>query len=124
MGVRALGLVEVFALPTHLRVASERMAEVIRGSKFDALFLNLSRRLNVLVRALAEGVPYEEFIEMVRERALIPEPLSSWEYWVKPILLAVRGILNEKPELRYGVINGLTSFSSQLRWRKTSLDSS
>jgi len=99
MGVRALGLVEVFALPTHLRVASERMAEVIRGSEFDALFLNLSRRLNELVRALAEGAPYEEFIEMVRERALIPEPLSSWEYWVKPILLAVRGILNEKPEL-------------------------
>jgi len=94
-----LGLVEVFALPTHLRAASERMAEVLRGSEFDALFLNISRRLNKLVKALAEGAPYEEFIERAREEALIPEPLSSWEYAEKPILLAVKGILNERPEL-------------------------
>ena len=75
------------------------MAEIIRNSKFDVLFLDWSRHLNDSIRALAEGAPYESFIERVRELSLVPESLSSWEYEAEPILLAVRGVINKKPGL-------------------------
>ena len=74
------------------------MAGIIRTSEFDALFLDLPRSLDDVVRALAEGAQYEPFLERIRELDLVPEPLSSWEYEVEPILLAVRGILNREPE--------------------------
>ncbi|MEM2915046.1 MAG: hypothetical protein QXH91_06590 [Candidatus Bathyarchaeia archaeon] len=75
------------------------MAEIVRNSDFDALFLDLSQHLNDLIKALAEGAPLESFLERIKELALVPEPMGSWEYEFEPILLAVRGILNRKPKL-------------------------
>lgn len=91
-----MGLIEVFALPTHLRVASNRMARIIRSSESDALFLYLPQHLDSLIRSLAEGCPYEYLLDRVRELSLLPEPLSCWEYEMEPMLLAIRGILNRK----------------------------
>jgi hypothetical protein len=94
-----LGSIEIFALPTHLRAASERMARIIRSAEFDALFMFLPQDLNDSVRSLAEGCPYEYFLERVRELSLIPEPIGRWEYEMEPILLAIRGISNRRPGL-------------------------
>lgn len=83
-----------------MRLASERVANLLRLASFDHLFLNLPRRLEGLVRALGEGAPYEWFMRRVSDLMVIREPLTSWEYRVQPILKIVRGIMNERHRLR------------------------
>lgn len=63
-------------------------------------FLNFSRDLEESVGALAEGAPYDYIIERLMELKLIPEPLGAWEYGAKPILMALRGILQKKPNVK------------------------
>ncbi|MDH5794527.1 MAG: hypothetical protein OEZ24_00315 [Candidatus Bathyarchaeota archaeon] len=91
-----MGFIEIFAVPAHLRVASNRMARIIRSSEPDALFLYLPQHLNDLIKSLAEGCPYEYLLDQVKESSLVPEPLGRWEYGMEPMLLAIRGILNRK----------------------------
>jgi len=91
-----LGSIEIFAVPAHLRVASNRMARIIKSSESDALFIYLPQHLNDLIKSLAEGCPYEYLLDQVRESSLVPEPLGRWEYEMEPIFLAIRGISNRK----------------------------
>mgnify|MGYP000313990961 CR=1 FL=1 len=91
--------VEILVLPHNLRIASERAAAFLRSFDFDVLYLNIPRELGILIEDLALGAPYEEFINRVSESGILRELLVSWEYRIKPILLAVRGLKIRKPHL-------------------------
>jgi len=93
-------MISFWFLPSHLRIASERAYTLLRCIRFDVLYLNVTRKVEGLIYSLAEGAPYDWFIHEVVERGLVPEPAGSWEYWVKPILLAIRGILKENPRVK------------------------
>ncbi len=97
----------IWIFPTGLRLASERVANLLKLASFDHLFLNLPRRMESLIRALSEGAPYEWFMKRVSDSMVIREPLTSWEYRVQPILKAVRGIMNKRHRL------GLWCYKSQ-----------
>ncbi|MGQ9551378.1 MAG: hypothetical protein ACUVUE_03020 [Candidatus Bathycorpusculaceae bacterium] len=75
-------------------------ANHLKRMDYDAVFLNFSRNLEEGVKALAEGAPYDYVIERLIGLKLIPEPVGSWEYSAEPILKAIRGILNKKPDVK------------------------
>jgi len=91
---------EIWILPRNLRTASEKVSILLRRSYFEILCLNVQRELEELIEDLALGAPYENFIEQVEKLKLIREPICSWEYGIKPILLALRGLKLRKPNLR------------------------
>ena len=90
----------IVVIPSHIRRAAMRAAEHIKKLNYDILFLNFSRQLEDGIRAIAEGVPYEYVVEKLRERRLILEPIGSWEYCAKPILMSLKGILTRKPNIK------------------------
>jgi hypothetical protein len=62
----------------------------------DALFLDLPRSLEAIIRGLEEGdMSYEEALREMERRRLLPEPINSWIYTHEPL---IRGL----PRLRYG----------------------
>ena len=81
-------------------VASKRAAKLLMSEDFEVLYLNVHRKLEGLIEDLALGAPYEKFIEQIEKLKLIHEPISSWEYGIKPILLALRGLKLRRPNLR------------------------
>lgn len=98
--MRAQGKFEIWVLPNNLRAASERAAGILREYDFKVLYLNVQRELNDLVEELALGAPYEQFINEVRRLGILRESISSWEYQLKPIFLALRGLKIRKPSMR------------------------
>ncbi|MBS7649360.1 MAG: hypothetical protein QXK89_06010 [Candidatus Bathyarchaeia archaeon] len=91
---------EIWVLPHNLRAAFEKASILLRRAEFDVLYLNIQRGLQELVEDLALGAPYEQFINRVEEADILHEPITSWEYAVKPILLAIRGLKLKKPHLK------------------------
>lgn len=94
------GEFEIWVLPHNLRVASERAASLLRGADFDILYLHVPRELGWLIEDLALGAPYGQFIEEVKRLNLLREPIASWEYKIKPLLLAIRGLKLRRPGLK------------------------
>ncbi|MEM2026336.1 MAG: hypothetical protein QXM44_03340 [Candidatus Bathyarchaeia archaeon] len=94
------GKFEIWVLPNNLRASSERAANILKNSKYDALFLDVRRELNDLVEDLALGAPYEHFIDEVRRSNILREPISSWEHQFKPIFLALRGLKIRRPSVK------------------------
>jgi hypothetical protein len=92
--------VRILVIPNHIKSAASRAAQHLKRMDYDTMFLNFSRDLEEGVRALAEGAPYDYVIERLRESKLIPEPVGAWEYSAEPILIALRGILLKKPNVR------------------------
>ncbi len=111
----AAGTLSIWILP-NLKKASLKTVKLLRRERFDVLFLNLRSDMEDSVRELAEGVPYSQFIEHIKELKLIREPISSWEYWFKPILTYLRGIINRRPKLKVWCYKQplLSSFSSEV----------
>lgn len=68
------------------------MKEIDRNT--EAVFLPLPRSLDELVVEMVLGMSYEEFVEQVRKRALLPEPVESWLRENKPILERVKELNN------------------------------
>jgi len=73
---------------------------LLESSEFDVLHLNLQRDLEAIVEELVEGAPYESFLDRLLELKLISEPIRSWEYGVKPILIVVRDLKRTRPDLK------------------------
>lgn len=94
------GKIEVWVLPSNLRVASEKAASALKSSEYDVLFLDVRRELNNLVEDLALGAPYEQFIDEVKRLNILREPISLWEHQLKPILLALRGLKIRRPGMK------------------------
>ena len=83
---------------------------------YDTLFLNFSRNLEGVVKALAEGAPCDHVLETLKELKLIPEPWGSWVYGAEPILRGLRGFQLKEPSLKIYCYKdpSLTSLSAQL----------
>lgn len=92
--------VRILVIPNHIKSAALRTAEHLEKMDYDTVFLNFSRNLEDGVRALAEGAPYDYVIQRLRDLKLVPEPMGAWEYGAKPILMALRGLLQKEPSLK------------------------
>jgi len=88
----------ILALP-KLRISHVKAAQKISSSPFyEALFLMFPRRLEELVRTLAEGLPYQYVIEEIKKQKLIPEPFGAWEYYAEPILKMLYTAKKQNPD--------------------------
>ncbi|KPV64916.1 MAG: hypothetical protein AOA65_0629 [Candidatus Bathyarchaeota archaeon BA1] len=92
--------VRILVIPNHIKSAALRAAKYLEKIDYDAVFLNFSRDLEEGIRALAEGAPYNFIIERLKKLRLVPEPFGAWGYSAEPILLALRGILNKRPDIK------------------------
>jgi len=92
--------VRILVIPNHIKSAALRAAQHLKKMDYDTVFLNFSRDLEEGVRDLAEGAPYDYIIERLKRLKLIPEPVAAWEYGAEPILMALRGILYKKPNVK------------------------
>lgn len=95
-----LGKLEIWFLPGNLRASFEKAASLLKSVDYDILYLSVPRELNMLVDELSLGAPYGQFIEEVKRLGVIREPISVWEYRLKPILLAIRGLRLRRPSVR------------------------
>jgi len=83
--------IAILAAP-NLRTSYVKIAERLKGLDYDALFLNLPENLEPLVRDLVEKrLSYGALIEEVRERKLVPEPVTGWRYTAEPLLKSLTG---------------------------------
>ena len=91
--------IQVLATP-NLRTSYTKVVNYLKELGCDALFLNLPENLELLVRDLVENrLSYRAFIEEVRERKLVPEPIEGWRYTAEPILKALAEAKLHKPKL-------------------------
>ena len=92
--------VRILIMPNHIKSAALRAAQHLKKMDYDTVFLNFSRDLEEGVGALADGAPYNYVIERLKRLKLIPEPAGAWEYSAEPILMALKGILHKKPNVK------------------------
>jgi len=92
--------IRILVIPNHIKGAALIAAEHLKRMDYDTVFLNFSRNLEEGIRALAEGAPYNYVIERLRGLKLIPEPVGAWEYSAEPILIALRGILRKRSNIK------------------------
>ncbi len=71
---RELGLI----IKSPVAASSIKVVNYLKSQKFESLFLNLPRSLDELVAEYVMGMEYEDFVEEVRKRKLLPEPVESW----------------------------------------------
>jgi len=71
-------------------VSSISVASYLKSQKFESLFLNLPRSLDELVAEYLMEMKYEDFVEEVRKRKLLPEPVESWLKEYEPLLRNLR----------------------------------
>jgi len=58
---------------------------------YDTLLLDFPTRLQPYVDALAQGsLSYGDFLEEIRRKNIIPEPIGAWIYTAEPVLRAIR----------------------------------
>ncbi|MEM2910742.1 MAG: hypothetical protein QXO01_06745 [Nitrososphaerota archaeon] len=70
--------------------SSVEAATYLKSQKFESLFLNLPRSLDELVAEYVMGMRYEDLVEEVRKRKLLPEPVESWLREHEPLLKNLR----------------------------------
>jgi hypothetical protein len=78
--------IEILVTP-NLRTSHIKAANHLSELSYKTLFLNFSENLELLVRDLVENrLTYTNFIEIIRQRKLVPEPINGWKYTAEPIL--------------------------------------
>jgi len=81
--------IQVLATP-NLRTSYMKVVDYLKRLSCEALFLNFPENLELLIRDLVKNrLSYRAFIEEVRERKLVPEPIEGWRYTAEPILKAL-----------------------------------
>lgn len=91
--------IEILAAP-NLRTSYMKTVGYLKEMDHDSLFLNFPENLEPLVRDLGENrLSYRVFIEEVRERKLLPEPINGWRYTAEPILKSLRVVKLYRREL-------------------------
>jgi len=78
-----------FIVRPPLPTSGEKVLSALDRSS-EALFLPLPRSLDELVVEMVFGLGYDEFVEEVRRRGLLPEPVENWLRENKPILERIR----------------------------------
>jgi hypothetical protein len=69
-----------------------------KSDRYEVFLLNFPEEMEDNVVDLAsEQISYDELIDKVRKRGLIPKPEGSWEYVVKPILEALPQLARRSP---------------------------
>jgi len=89
-------------LSPNLRTSSMKATQLLqeRGGGYEALLLNFPEEMeDAVVDLAAEQVSYEELIDEVGRRNIIPEPKGSWEYAAKLILEALPLLARRFPNL-------------------------
>lgn len=106
--------VEIVAAP-NLRISRMKVSRYLKETNYDTLLLDFPRNLENLTRELAGGeLSYESFIEEVKERQLMPEPIESWTYTAEPLLRSLPKLKSRRPELElycYEDVNYTKTFS-------------
>ena len=74
-----------FLVKPPLPKSSKEAAKHIHGD-YEALFLNLPKTIDHLVAEIPYGLEYEQLVEEVRRKKLLPEPVEAWLKDSKPIL--------------------------------------
>jgi len=90
-------------LSPDLRTSSMKVSRLLRkmGGGYESLLLNLPREMEEGVMELAsEHISCDEFIDEACRSRLIPEPVGSWEYALKPVLEALPQLSRRFPSLR------------------------
>ena len=78
--------IEILAAP-NLRTSYMKIAERLKELDHDSLFLNFPENLKPLIRDLVKNrLSYRAFIEEIRKRKLVPEPIDGWRYTAEPLL--------------------------------------
>lgn len=77
-------------IKSPVAASSVRVASYLKSQKFESLFLSLPRGLDELVAEYVMGMRYEDFVEEVRKRKLLPEPVESWLKEYEPLLRNLR----------------------------------
>lgn len=75
--------------------ASLKTAELLKDKKFEAIFLNLPRAMDELVVEYLFGASYEEILEDIRRKKILPEPVEAWLKEIKPILDMLRDLKSD-----------------------------
>ncbi len=70
--------------------SSVKVVAYLKSQKFESLFLNLPRSLDELVAEYVMGMKYEDLVEEVRRRRLLPEPVESWLKEYEPLLKSLK----------------------------------
>lgn len=92
-------MIKILAAP-NLKISWMKMRSYLRGANYDSLFLNFPQNLENLIVELSNGkLTLEDFIDIVKERKMLPEPVGSWIYVVEPILKSLRELKQLKPNM-------------------------
>lgn len=82
---------------------------LLKGGLYDTLLLNFPEEMeNRIKEFVLKNLAYEEVLEYILERRIIPDPVSSWEYTAKPVIEALPKIVRKFPDLNiycYGSSN-------------------
>ena len=93
--------IEVLPLP-NLKIFSIKASAYLmeRLGLYETLFLDFPKEMEFLIEDLAGGrLTYEEFMDEVGFRRLIPEPMGSWEYTAEPLLKILHNLKHSFPQL-------------------------
>lgn len=89
-------------LAPELRTSGIKVARLLmrKGCGYDCVFLDFPRELEMLVNMLAKDqLSLTAFLDIARRDGLIPEPISTWLYFNKPILEFLPRIKKKYPHL-------------------------
>lgn len=87
----------------NLKTTSMKVANLLKnmGWEYEILLLNLPEEMEDLVDDLASNrISYDELIDETLRSHILPEPIGSWEYSVKPILRALPQLSRMLPDVR------------------------
>ncbi|HIQ29058.1 MAG TPA: hypothetical protein EYH45_00675 [Candidatus Caldiarchaeum subterraneum] len=80
-----------FIIRPPLPKSGKEAARHIRED-YEALFLNLPKTIDHLVAEIPYGLEYEQLVEEIRRKKLLPEPVEAWLKDSKPILQRLKEI--------------------------------
>jgi hypothetical protein len=92
----------ILVLAPNLKTSSMKTTKLLHmiGIQFNTLLLNLPIEMEkALIELSFKGMSIDDFVEETRMKKLIPEPISAWEYSVRPILDALPKIAKRFPSL-------------------------
>ena len=84
---KEIGFIVRPPLPKSGREAAKHIQE-----DYEALFLNLPKTIDHLVAEIPYGLDYEQLVEEIRRKKLLPEPVEAWLKDSKPILQRLKEI--------------------------------
>ena len=84
---KELGFIVKPPLPRSSKEAAKQLNE-----EYEALFLNLPKTIDHLVAEIPYGLDYDQLVEEIRRKKLLPEPVEAWLKDSKPILQRLKEI--------------------------------